>query len=359
MVKDSICHYNVGGAVVATLGLAAPGAGGPATILLGLVTMYCGVAFDRPRFLTALVVGSLALVATTLAHHPDGARLWSLTGTLVTTTAIGTALHWLRGLLDADREIALAAQRAAADQEGAVRDEQDRQRLAATRATAAETTRRTGITTELAGHASGLTAAAEEVRRRSATVAGATAEMSAALRELSRNAEASRTITAAVSGEAQRTGELMAQLSASGERITAASEVIRAVAERTNLLSVNATIESARAGDAGRGFAVVAAEVKELATQSADNAGQIAGTLAEVQHQIRQATAEVGGIVTRTNELAGHNTTLASAVEEQSATVGHIVASIDGAAEQAGVIADGIGAVERLARDLSGEELPG
>ena len=49
---------------------------------------------------------------------------------------------------------------------------------------------------------------------------------------------------------------------------------ISSIAGQTNLLSLNASIEAARAGEAGRGFAVVAEQVKNLAEQSTEAAGE-------------------------------------------------------------------------------------
>ena len=52
------------------------------------------------------------------------------------------------------------------------------------------------------------------------------------------------------------------------------------------MLALNATIEAARAGDAGKGFAVVAGEVKNLATQAAQNSKELrSDVIKEIQAQ--------------------------------------------------------------------------
>src|SRR5206468_658358 len=71
--------------------------------------------------------------------------------------------------------------------------------------------------------------------------------------------------------------------------ITKVTEVIKSIALQTNLLALNATIEATSAGEAGKGFAVVASEVKELASQSAQSAEDIARKIESVQNSTREA----------------------------------------------------------------------
>ena len=91
----------------------------------------------------------------------------------------------------------------------------------------------------------------------------------------------------------------------SGE-IDAIVGLIDGIAFRTNILALNASIESAKAGDAGRGFSVVAQEVRRLAGRSADNARQISEIIGAAREDIERGAAladHTGGDLTSTDAL--------------------------------------------------------
>ncbi|MCM2293451.1 globin-coupled sensor protein [Allorhizobium sp. BGMRC 0089] len=94
---------------------------------------------------------------------------------------------------------------------------------------------------------------------------------------------------------AGRAIEAMADIETSAEQIGEIIGTIDEIAFQTNLLALNAGIEAARAGEAGKGFAVVAQEVRLLAQKSADAARQIKMLVTTTKDQVEAGVEIVNG----------------------------------------------------------------
>lgn len=206
---------------------------------------------------------------------------------------------------------------------------------------------------ETAAQANVVSAAAEQVSRNVGTVASAAEEMGASIREIASNAhEAARVATSAVK-VAEKTNTTVSKLGESSAEIGNVIKVITSIAQQTNLLALNATIEAARAGEAGKGFAVVANEVKELAKQTAKATEDISRKIEAIQADAKgavSAIAQIGAIIGQINDIQG---TIASAVEQQTATTAEISRNVGEAALGSREIAENVMGVAQAARSTT------
>ena len=206
---------------------------------------------------------------------------------------------------------------------------------------------------ETAAQAGVVSAAAEEVSKNVQTVATGTEEMSASIREIAKNAQDAAKVAASAVRTVETTTATVTKLGESSAEIGKVIKVITSIAQQTNLLALNATIEAARAGEAGKGFAVVANEVKELAKETAKATEDISAKIEAIQADTKNAVTAIGEISAVIVKINDYQNTIASAVEEQTATTNEMSRNVAEAAKGSSEIAANITGVATTAKSTT------
>ncbi len=206
---------------------------------------------------------------------------------------------------------------------------------------------------ETSSQANVVSAASEQVSKNVQTVSTGVEEMNSAIREIAKNAIESARVAQQAVTTAESANAQIAKLGESSVEIGNVIKVITSIAEQTNLLALNATIEAARAGEAGKGFAVVANEVKELAKETARATEDIGRKIETIQTDTKGAVdsiQQISQVIAQINDISN---TIASAVEEQTATATEMSRNVSEAAKGTAEIAQNITAVAQAAQNTT------
>jgi methyl-accepting chemotaxis protein len=185
------------------------------------------------------------------------------------------------------------------------------------------------------------------------TIAFAVEDMSASINQIAGNASEAHKITEDAITKSSDATKVMDKLGIAAKEIGAVTNVIKKIADKTNLLALNASIEAASAGEAGKGFAVVANEVKELASQSAKSADDIANKIESIQAGTGEAVAainNVSGIITKINQSVE---AIAGYVEKQTKASNEIASNVAQTSTGAKRVASAIGEVAKGTNEIA------
>jgi methyl-accepting chemotaxis protein len=184
-------------------------------------------------------------------------------------------------------------------------------------------------------------------------VATAAEEMTSTINEIAQNTEKARNITGEAVVQTESASNKVDELGSAANEIGKVVEAITEISEQVNLLALNATIEAARAGEAGRGFAVVANEIKELARQTAEATLEIKGKIGAIQGATEATVSEIDQISKIINDVNEIVTTIATAVEEQSATTKEIAGNVTQAAQGIQGVNENVATSSTVASDIA------
>ena len=150
-----------------------------------------------------------------------------------------------------------------------------------------------------------IAANTEQISQRTDDAADHSAEISTDVRASRELCKKSREDMQQIGLQTDNLMDIINQLNSYSESIGGIIDTIAKIAKETGMLSMNAFIESARAGEGGKGFGVVAKEIRKLSAQSSEATRDIKKKLTQIKSKIEQtakAAREVNGKVTEGRE---------------------------------------------------------